>query len=148
MRLPDRLTADLKDAMRARDEVRLSAIRGLRTAITEREKSGQDAPDDDALTAIVAKQAKQRRDSIAQFEAAGRDDLAGRERAELKILETYLPAQATDDEIEATVARIVAETGAASMKDLGRVMGPSMAALRGQADGSRVQAAVRAALGG
>lgn len=145
--LKDTLVADLKDAMRQKDKVRLSAIRMIQTAITEKEKAGTGAVTEDDVVAIVAKQAKQRRDSIAQFEAAGRDDLAAHEAAELAIIEAYLPAQATDEEIRAVVDAVVARTGATSMKDLGRVMGPSMAELKGVAEGGRVQAAVRAALG-
>ena len=136
----------MKDAIRARDTTRLGAIRMVRTALTERDKAGSgDVPEADVL-AVVAKQAKQRRDSIAQFEAAGREDLAVTERAELAVIEAYLPEQAPDEAIAAAVARIVAETGAASMKDMGRVMGASLKALGDTADGGRVQAAVRAAL--
>ena len=145
--MTERLEQDMKDAMRAKDRTRLGAIRMIRTAITEREKSGAGTVTEDDVVAVLTKQAKQRRDSIAQFEGAGREDLAATERAELAIVEAYLPAQATDEEIRAAVAAVVAETGAASMKDMGRVMGPAMKALGGAADGARVQAAVRAALG-
>lgn len=147
MSLRERLTADLKDAMRARDAVRLTSIRMIQTAITEREKSGAAAPTEDDLVAVVTKQAKQRRDAIAQFTSAGRDDLAEREAAELAIIETYLPAQLSDDEVALVVREVVAATGATSMKDMGRVMGAVMPRLAGQADGARVQAAVRDALG-
>lgn len=144
--LKDRLAADLTDAMRARDRVRLGTIRMIQTAIMEREKSGGAAPTEADLVAVVTKQAKQRRDAIAQFTAAGRTDLAETEAAELAVIETYLPAQLSDDAIDAAVREIVAETGASSMQDLGRVMGPAMKRLAGQADGARVQAAVRRAL--
>ena len=145
--LKDTLTADLKDAMREKDKARLSAIRMIRTAITEKEKAGTGAATEDDVLAIIAKQAKQRRDSIAQFEAAGRDDLAAHEAAELAVIEAYLPAQATDEEIRAVVDAVVARTGATSMKDMGKVMGPAMGQLKGVAEGGRVQAAVKAALG-
>ena len=145
--LKDTLAADLKDAMREKDKVRLSAIRMIRTAITEKEKAGTGAATEDDVLAIIAKQAKQRRDSIAQFEAAGRDDLAAHEAAELAVIEAYLPAQATDEEIRAVVDAVVARTGATSMKDMGKVMGPAMGQLKGVAEGGRVQAAVKAALG-
>ena len=145
--LKDTLAADLKDAMREKDKVRLSAIRMIRTAITEKEKAGTGAATEDDVLAIVAKQAKQRRDSIAQFEAAGRDDLAAHEAAELTVIEAYLPAQATDEEIRTVVDAVVARTGATSMKDMGKVMGPAMGQLKGVAEGGRVQAAVKAALG-
>lgn len=145
--LRERLDEDMKAAMRARDRTRLGAIRMVRTAITEREKSGAGEVTEDDVLAIVTKQAKQRRDSIAQFEGAGREDLASHERAELAVVEGYLPTQASDDEVRTAVAAVVQETGAASMKDMGRVMGAAMKALGGTADGARVQAAVRAALG-
>ena len=145
--LKDTLAADLKDAMRARDRVRLSAIRMIQTAIMEREKSGAGEATDDDVLAVVRKQAKQRRDALAQFTAAGRDDLAEVEAAELAVIEAYLPAQMSDDEVEATVQAVVAETGAASMQDMGRVMGAAMKRTAGLADGARVQAAVRRALG-
>ena len=144
--LKDRLAADLTDAMRARDRVRLGAIRMMQAAITEREKSGAAPPTEADLVAVVTKQAKQRRDSIAQFTAAGRTDLAETEAAELAVIETYLPAQLSDEAVDAAVREVVAETGATSMQDLGRVMGPAMKRLAGQADGARVQAAVRRAL--
>ena len=147
MSLKTRLENDLKDAMREKDKVRLSAIRMIRTAITEKEKAGTGAATEDDVLAIIAKQAKQRRDSIAQFEAAGRDDLAAHEAAELAVIEAYLPAQATDEEIRAVVDAVVARTGATSMKDMGKVMGPAMGQLKGVAEGGRVQAAVKAALG-
>ncbi len=144
--LRERLDGDMKEAMRARDTVRLGTIRMIRTALTERDKAGAGETTDADVLAVVTKQAKQRRDSIAQFEAAGREDLAVNERAELAVVEGYLPAQATDAEVDAAVATAVAETGAASMKDMGRVMGATLAALGGTADGGRVQAAVRRAL--
>ena len=90
--------------------------------------------------------AKQRRDSIAQFSDAGREELAEKEAQELKILEEYLPAQLSDADIEAAVDEAIAQTGASSMRDMGKVMGPVMAKLKGQADGNKVQAAVKAKL--
>lgn len=146
MSLKDRLAGDLKDALRARDALRLGAVRMLLAAVTEREKAGSGPLSDDDVLAVVQKQAKQRRDAAEQFDAAGRSDLAARERAELAVVEGYLPAQLSDDEVARVVGEIVARTGAASAKDMGRVMGEAMSALRGQADGRRVQAAVRALL--
>ncbi len=145
--LKEDLARDLKDAMRAREPVRLSAIRMLQAAITEKEKAGTGPLDDDELTAIVAKQAKQRRDSITQFTEAGRGDLAEREAAELGYIEQYLPEQASDEDIHRTVQEIVQRTGATTMKDMGRVMGEAMSELRGVAEGSRVQAVVKELLG-
>ena len=145
--LKEQLARDLKDAMRAKETVRMSAIRSVQAAITEREKSGAGPVSDDDLVQIVAKQAKQRRDSYAQFTDAGRDDLAEREAQELGYIEAYLPAQASDEDIHAAVHAIVQRTGATTMKDMGRVMGEAMSELRGRAEGSRVQAVVRALLG-
>ncbi len=145
--LRERLDGDMKDAMRAKDATRLGTIRMVRTAITEREKlPGAEAMTDADVLAVVVKQAKQRRDAMAQYEGAGREDLAATERAELAVIEGYLPAQATDDEITAAVQQVIQDTGAASMKDMGRVMGASLKVLGDAADGKRVQAAVRAAL--
>lgn len=146
--LKETLARDLKDAMRQKDTVRLSAIRMLRSAITTKEKEAGEPLDEDAVVAIVAKQAKQRRDSIAQYTDAGRDDLAEREAAELGFIEGYLPAQASDEDIHRTVHEIVQRTGATSMKDMGRVMGEAMSELRGVAEGSRVQAVVKELLSG
>lgn len=145
--LKETLARDLKDAMRAKDKVRLTAIRMLQSAITEKEKAGAGPLSDDDLLAVVAKQAKQRRDSMTQFHEAGRDDLAEREAAELGILEQYLPAQASDEDIHRVVHEIVQRTGATSMKDMGRVMGEAMVELKGVAEGARVQAVVRSLLG-
>lgn len=144
--LAARLDADLKDALRARDDVRLGAIRMLKSALLERAKSGAGAVDDEAAVAVVQKQAKQRRDAIAQFEAAGRADLAERERAELAIIEAYLPAQASDEAIEAVLRDVIARTGAASVRDAGRVTGEAMRTLKGQTDGGRVRALAQAIL--
>jgi len=145
--LKETLARDLTDAMRQKDTLRLGALRMLRAAIIEKEKVGTGLASEDEVVAIVAKQAKQRRDSIAQFTEAGRTDLAEREAAELAIIETYLPAQASDEDIRRVVEAIVQRTGASSMKDMGRVMGTAMGELKGVAEGGRVQAAVRAALG-
>lgn len=150
MTLRERLSADLKDALRARDEVRLRSIRALsaalQTAEIARREGGTATLSDDDVLAVVQKQAKQRRESIAQFETAGRADLVATEQEELDVLEAYLPQQLSDEQIQAAVAEIVAATGASGPQAMGRVMGAAMARLRGQADGSRVQAAVKAAL--
>ena len=141
--LKETLARDLKDAMRQKDKVRLGAIRMMQSAITSLEKKdGEPLSDDDAVK-VVAKQAKQRRDSIKQFQEAGRDDLVEREQAELGYIEAYLPAQASDDDIRRTVHEIVQRTGATTMADMGRVMGEAMSALKGVASGGRVQAVVK-----
>jgi uncharacterized protein YqeY len=146
MPLKEQLARDLKDALRARDRTRLSAVRMLQAAFTEKEKSGGGPLTEEDYVAVVQKQAKQRRDAAEQFRAAGRDDLAEREEAERVVIEGYLPAQVSDEELLRVVREVVVRTGATTMKDLGRVMGEAMGALRGQADGRRVQAAVRSLL--
>ena len=145
--LKERLEQDLKDALRAKDKVKLSAVRMLRAGILEQEKSGEGPATPDQITAIVQRQAKQRRESIKQFEENGREDLAQRERDELFYIEQYLPAQLSDEEIVRRVQEIVQRTGATTMKDMGRVMGEAMSDLRGQADGNRVRQAVQRLLG-
>lgn len=144
--LKETLARDLKDAMRARDTVRLGAIRMLQAAITQEEKKEGATLSEDDLVAVLQRQGKQRRDSIRQFTEAGRDDLAEKEAAELRWIEMYLPKQATDEDIHRTVHEIVQRTGATSMKDMGRVMGEAMSALKGVARGDRVKAAVEALL--
>jgi len=150
--LKEQLQADLKEAMKARDEVRLRTVRSLRAAVMSREielRSGGtgDIPESEAL-AVIQKQAKQRRDSIEQFDAAGREDLKAVEVAELAVIETYLPEQLSEADVRKVVEHIVGETGATSMKDMGKVMGPSMAKLKGQADGKLVQEVVKKVLSG
>ena len=144
--LKEQLARDLKDAMRAKDKVRMSAIRMVQAAILDKEKSGTGPASDDELLAILAKQAKQRRDAYAQYTDAGRDDLAQREADELAIIEGYLPVQVSDEDIHAVVHAIVQRAGATSMKDMGRVMGEAMSELKGKADGARVQTVVRSLL--
>ena len=145
--LKERLEQDLKDALRAKDKVKLSAVRMLRAGILEQEKSGSGPATPDQIVAIVQRQAKQRRESIKQFEENDREDLAQRERDELVYIEQYLPAQLSDDDIARRVQEVVQRTGATSMKDMGRVMGEVMSDLRGQADGNRVREAVQRLLG-
>lgn len=144
-KLADRIPNDLKDAMRAKDSVRLNVIRALKTAMTNAsiEKSGLGAElDDDEVTALIRKQLKQRQDSYRQFSDAGRDELAAKEQAEMEILETYLPAPLTDDEIDALVAEVIAETGASSKADMGKVMKLAMERSGGRADGKKLSATV------
>ncbi len=144
--LLERLERDLKDAMRAKDKTRLLAIRSLRAGIIEKQKEGGGPLSDDDLVAVIQKQAKQRRDALAQYEEAGREDLAQVERDELTIIAEYLPAQLSDEDIHRTVQDIVTRSGATSMKDMGRVMGEAMSALKGQADGNRVRVVVQSLL--
>ncbi len=151
MTLKDRITDDMKTAMRARDADRLLAIRGLLAAVKQREIDERVVLDDAAVVAIVDRLVKQRKDSITQFEAGGRPDLVNKETAELRVLETYLPQRLGADEIAAEVGglavALAAELGRpAGPSDMGRLMGAAKARLGGKADMAAVSAAVKKAL--
>ena len=149
MSMNDQVGADIAAAMKARDASRLSALRMLKAAVMNKSvEKGRDLDDAEVLQ-VVASLVKQRRDSIEQFTNAGRTDLVEKETAELKVLQAYLPAAATPEEIDAAVAEAIAETGAASPKDMGKVMKAVMPKLAGKnADGKAVNEAVRRTLGG
>ncbi|MBD2079541.1 GatB/YqeY domain-containing protein [Leptolyngbya sp. FACHB-17] len=152
MSLKDRITEKIKAAMKSQDKVRLETLRSIKKVLLEKEvsvrPSGQheltEAQEIEALFQV----AKQRRDSIEQYTNAKRQDLADKEAAELAIIETFLPAQMSDEEVESAIAQIIAQVGAASAKDMGKVMGVAMQQLKGKADGKKVQAIVKAKLGG
>lgn len=144
--LKDRITEDMKAAMRAREAERLGAIRLLLAAIKQKEVDERIVADDAQVAAIVDRLIKQRRDSIAQFEQAGRTDLADREKAEVAVLSAYLPAQASDEEVAAAVAAAIAETGAAGPQDMGKVMAVLKPRLAGKADLSKVSGIVKGRL--
>ena len=146
MSLKDRVTEDMKNAMRARDAPRLSAIRMLLAACKQREVDERIVLDDAAVIALVDKLIKQRKDSIAAFTLAARTDLADKEAAEVLVLEVYLPQRLNAQEISAAVAAIVAELGATGPGDMGRVMAAVKAKLAGTADMGLVSAAVKQAL--
>jgi len=146
MTLKERITEDMKAAMRARETARLGAIRLLLAAIKQKEVDERIDLDDTGVLAVVEKLLKQRRDSIAQYEAAQRDDLAAAERAEAELLAAYMPAQLSADEIATEVAAAVAATGAAGPADMGKVMGIVKAKLAGRADMGEVSKQVKAAL--
>ena len=153
MTLKDKITDDMKTAMRAKDSERLNTIRLLLAAIKQREVDERIVLDDVAVIAIVDKQIKQRKDSIAAFTQANRMDLADKESSELKVMEGYLPARMDADEVMAAVKGIVAgmsaELGRAIVPaDMGKVMGAVKAQLAGKADMAQVSAAVKAALAG
>lgn len=148
MTLKDTIAHDLNDAMRARDETRKSALRMLTAALKNAEIDARGKPFGDAeAVTVVQKQVKQRRDSIEEFTRANRPDLAEKERAELAILETYLPLQASREEIETAARRIAAETGASGPRDIGKVMPVLVREFAGKADGRMVNEVVRAILG-
>ena len=146
MSLKDRITEDMKTAMRAKDAPRLLTIRGLLAALKQREVDERITLDDAAVVAIVDKLVKQRKDSIEQFTAGNRQDLVDKEKAELQVLEGYLPARLGAAEIAAEVAALVAETGANGPADMGKVMAAARPRFAGRADMGMVSAAVKAAL--
>jgi len=146
MSLKARITDDMKAAMRARETDRLGTIRLLLAAIKQREVDDRVELDDAAVTAVVDKMIKQRKDSISQFEQAGRDDLVAKEKAEVDVLVAYMPAQLSEAEVAAEVQKAVAEAGATGPQDMGKVMGLVKARLAGRADMTAVSGLVKAAL--
>ncbi len=146
MSLKDRITDDMKSAMRAKDSERLLTIRMLLAAMKQREVDERIVLDDTAIVAIVDKLIKQRKEAIAQYGPAGRDDLVAKESAEVVVLEAYLPVRLGADEIQAQVAALVAELGAKGPADMGKVMGAAKQRFAGQADMGLVSAAVKRAL--
>ncbi|HNU10950.1 MAG TPA: GatB/YqeY domain-containing protein [Rubrivivax sp.] len=146
MKLKDRITDDMKAAMRAKDGPRLSTIRMLLAACKQREVDERIELDDAAVVGIVDKLIKQRKDSIAAFEQAGRSELAAKEAAEVEVLRAYLPERLSAEQIEAQVAGLVAGLGASGPADMGKVMAAAKAQFAGKADMALVSAAVKAAL--
>jgi len=146
MSLKDQISDDMKTAMRAKETERLGTIRLLLAAIKQREVDDRVTLDDADITAVIDKMIKQRKDSISQFEAAGRTDLADKEKAELAVLAAYMPEQLSADAIAAEVQAAVAATGAAGPQDMGKVMGVLKPKLAGKADMTAVSAQVKAAL--
>lgn len=151
MSLKDRVNEDIKAAMKAGDKIRLETVRSIKKLILEKEASvrpsGQESLTEAQDVEILVQLAKQRRDAIAQYQQAGRTDLANQEAQELAILEEYLPKQLSDAEVEQAIADIISQVGATSAKDMGKVMGAAMAQLKGKADGKKVQEWVKAKLG-
>ena len=147
MSLENTLGADIVTAMKAKDPIKLTALRMLKTALTNKSIEKGRALDDGEEMQVVSTLVKQRRDSIEQFTKGGRQDLADKEKAEIVILNAYLPAAASDDDIAAAVANAITETGASNAKDMGKVMKAVMAALAGKTiDGKKVSEAVRSKL--
>lgn len=145
--LKDRIQAELHEAMRSHEETRKSALRMLIAAIKNAEIDARHPLDDAGVITVVQKQAKQRRESIAEFEKAGRQDLVDKEAGELAVLEAYLPQQASHEEIEVVARRVVSETGASGARDIGKVMPAVLKEFAGRADGKEVNAIVRSLLG-
>jgi uncharacterized protein YqeY len=148
MSLRARITEDMKTAMKAKDAARLSAIRLLLAAIKQREVDERKELADAEVLAVIEKMLKQRRDSITQYEAASRNDLAETEKFEVGVLSAYMPQQLGDDEIAAEVRAVIAEVGAKGPADMGKVMGAAKGRLAGRADMGKVSAQVKALLAG
>jgi hypothetical protein len=152
MSLKTRISDDIKTAMKSKDKVRLETVRSIKKVILEKETlvrpSGQEELTEAQELEVLTQLAKQRKDAIEQYQKAGREDLADKEAEELAIIEEYLPKQLTDTEIETVIDDLIAQTGATTAKDMGKVMGPAMQQLKGRADGAKVQALVKAKLAG
>lgn len=146
--LKDRLSEDMKAAMRAKDGARLGALRFLLAAIKQREIDERISADDTVVLAVIEKMAKQRRDSIAQFEQAARHDLADKEKAELALLQSYLPQPLSEAELLAAIGAAIAEAGAAGPAAMGKVMGLLRPRIAGRADPARASALVKQLLAG
>jgi uncharacterized protein YqeY len=147
MSLKSRITSDMKSAMKAGDKERLKVIRLTMAAIKQVEVDGRSELDDAGVLAVIDKMVKQRRDSVDQFQKGGRDDLAAIELAEIAVLETYLPEQLSEAELDALIDEAVSATGAESMRDMGKVMGMIKSQAAGRADMGAVGAKVKARLG-
>lgn len=147
MSLKDRIGEDIKSAMKAKDKIRLETVRSIKKVILEKEVAlrpkGQDILTEEQEIELLSQQAKQRRDSIEQYRNGGREDLAEKEAQELAIIETYLPKQLSDEEVNSVLDEIITSVGATSAKDLGKVMGVAMKQLKGKADGKKIQAMVK-----
>lgn len=141
--LKERITADMKTAMRAKDKDSLGTIRLILAAVKQVEVDERITLDDSAVLAILDKMVKQRRDSISQFEKAGRDDLVAQERGELELIQTYLPKALDESEIDALIDEAVATTGASGMRDMGKVMGWLKPKLQGRADMGKVSGQIK-----
>lgn len=147
MSLKAQITEDMKTAMRAKDSVRLGAIRLLQAAIKQREVDERIELNDSDVIAAIEKMLKQRRDSIAAFESANRQDLADIEKFEVTVLQTYLPQQFTEDEIKAILETVVTETGAAGIKDMSKVMTAIKPLVAGKADMGKISGLIKTRLG-
>ena len=146
--LKERITDDMKTAMRAGDKDRLGLIRMLQAAIKQREVDERIQLDDAQTLSVIEKMIKQRKESVAQFQSGGREDLVAKENAEIAVLQAYLPAQLSEAELDAIVKDAIASTGAASVKDMGKVMAIVKQKAAGRADMGAVGARIKAALGG
>jgi uncharacterized protein YqeY len=147
MSLKAQISEDMKNAMRAKDSARLGTIRLLQAAIKQREVDERIELDDSNVIAVIEKMLKQRRDSIAAYESASRNDLADVEKFEVSVLQTYLPQQLTEDEIKDILDKVVAETGAAGIKDMSKVMAAIKPLVTGRADMGKISGLIKTRLG-
>ena len=147
MALKERITEDMKSAMRAGEKARLATIRLALAAIKQREVDERISLDDGQVLAVLEKMIKQRREAIAQFQSGGRPDLVAKENAEIDLLQGYLPAQLSEAEIDALIAKAIAATGAASIKDMGKVMAVVKPQALGRADMGALSARIKQKLG-
>ncbi|HET9863768.1 MAG TPA: GatB/YqeY domain-containing protein [Steroidobacteraceae bacterium] len=148
MTLKERINEDMKTAMRSGDKDRLAVIRLLQAAIKQREVDERVALDDNQVMVVLEKMIKQRRESVVAFDKGGRADLVAKENAEIAVLQPYLPAQLSEAELDALIAEAISSTGAASIKDMGKVMGVVKSKAAGKADMGAVGARIKAKLGG
>ena len=148
MSLKERITEDMKTAMRAGEKDRLATIRLILAAVKQIEVDERITLDDARMLAVLEKMVKQRKESIAQFESGGRADLVAKEAAELAVIQAYLPAQLSESELDALIAEAIASTGAATIKDMGKVMGVVKSKAAGRADMAAVGARIKQKLGG
>ena len=146
MSLMEKLTADMKEAMKQGEKERLSVIRLVRGSVRQAEIDGKKTLSDDEIIGVITKEVKMRRDSIEEFERGGRSDLVEKTQAEIAILMPYLPAQLSPDEVRQLVETAIAEVGATTAKDMGKVMGVLMPRVKGRADGKLVNEIVRSLL--
>ncbi len=144
--LKERIESDLKEAMKASDSLRVSTLRLIKSAIKNKEIDKGSSLGDDEVIQVLSSLVKQRRESVEMYQKAGRKDLAEKEEAEIKIIQSYMPEQLSDEEIREVIAEAIKETGATSMKDMGKVMKTVMAKVKGRADGKKVNEMVRQAL--
>ncbi len=148
MSLKDKITQDMKDALRAGDKPRLSVIRLMLAAVKQREVDERITLDDNQVLVVLDKMLKQRRESVIQYAKGGRQDLVDQETAEIMAIQAYLPTQLTDAELESLIAAAIQASGAASIKDMGKVMGLLKSKVQGRADLGAVSARIKAKLGG
>ena len=144
MSLQEKIQSDIADAMRSKDNLKLGVLRMMKTAVKNKEVEKMKALEEGEVFAVLNSLVKQRKDSVDQFRKGGREDLATKEESEIKVIELYLPAAASEEDIQRAIAEAIQETGASSMKDMGKVMKATQARLAGKtADGSRVSQMVK-----